>query len=207
MRIEARALSKHFGGPYVVRDFTHVFAPGSRTAISGPNGSGKSTLLRLLSGQLLPTSGTLGFSVSEKAVPAGELYRHVSLCGPYLELIEEFTGAESVRLHERLRGFRQNLHADDLWARIGWAKRLRRQAVGSYSSGMKQRLRLALTLASTGTALMLDEPTSNLDAEGIAWYTTLVEDWTDGRTLLIASNENRDFVDCPARIDATAWRG
>ena len=204
MRIEARGLRKRFGLHWVVHDLGHVFASGSRTAVSGPNGSGKSTLVRLLAGQLLPSGGELRWHVDGGGVGGAELYRHVSLAGPYVELIEELTGEEAVDLHRDLRGFRQNLTPDDLWARVGWPRRARRQPVATYSSGMRQRLRLLLALATEASAVLLDEPTSNLDAEGVAWYRALVGDWAGDRTLVIASNEERDFVDCRERLER--WR-
>lgn len=206
LRIDARDLSKRYGRTHIVRAFTHVFAPGSVTAVSGPNGSGKSTLLRLLSGQLLPSGGTVGFSVSGKEVPEERRYRSVALTGPYLELIEELTGEELFGFHARVRGFRQNRQPADLWERLTWGRGLRRQRIASYSSGQKQRLRLLLAMATDAGAVMLDEPTSNLDAEGVAWYQRLVADWTDERTLLIASNEERDFVAGAERIGAERWR-
>jgi ABC-type multidrug transport system ATPase subunit len=71
---------------------------------------------------------------------------------------------------------------------------------------MKQRLKLLLALAADSSAVFLDEPTSNLDTEGVDWYQQLVADWTIDRTVVIASNESRDFVDCQAHFDAQAWQ-
>lgn len=218
VKIEANKLRKRFGLHWIVYDFSQVFESGSRTAVLGPNGSGKSTLLKLLSGQLLPSDGDLSFSVSGKVISESNLYREISLCGPYVELIEELTGEEAAQLHARLRGFRsrpsvlqdgmhaQKLTPDDLWERVGWSKRIRRQTIASYSSGMKQRMRLLLALATDSSALYLDEPTSNLDVEGIDWYQQLVADWAGDRTVLIASNEERDFVSCTKRIEAPSWQ-
>jgi len=212
VRIEATKLRKRFGLHWIVYDFTRVLESGSHTAILGPNGSGKSTLLRLLAGQLLPSEGSLTFHKEgahtsvEHLVPESELYREVSLCGPYVELIEELTGEEAAKLHAQLRGFRQNLTPEALWERVGWSKRIRKQTIASYSSGMKQRMRLLLALASKSTALYLDEPTSNLDTEGVTWYQQLVTDWAGDRTVLIASNEERDFVACTKRIAADEWQ-
>ena len=206
VKIEANKLRKRFGLHWIVYDFTHVLESGSRTAILGPNGSGKSTLLKLLSGQLLPSEGKLGFTAEGMDVSDNNLYKEVSLSGPYVELIEELTGEEAAALHAQLRGFRQNLKPEHLWERVGWSKRIRKQTISSYSSGMKQRMRLLLTLATDSSALYLDEPTSNLDTEGVAWYQQLVTDWAGDRTLLIASNEERDFVDCEQRINAKQWQ-
>ena len=206
VRIEARGLRKRFGLHWIVKDFEHVFESGSRTAISGPNGSGKSTLVKLLCGQLVPSAGEVSFSESGTEIATGHVYRHVSLCGPYVELIEELTGEEHLRLHRDLRGFRQNLSLDEVWSRVAWKKRVRKQTVASYSSGMKQRLKLLIALATEASAVFLDEPTSNLDVEGVEWYRRLVADWGGNGTLIIASNEERDFVDCDNQIDSDRWR-
>ena len=206
MRIDARGLGKRFTRHWIVREFTHEFAPASHTAIRGPNGSGKSTLLRLLSGQLVPSAGGVGFHESGHPVDEARVYRHVALTGPYLELIDELTGEELLTTHGRLRGFRQNLSPEALWDRVAWPRRTRRQSVGSYSSGMKQRLRLLLALASEATAVLLDEPTSNLDAAGVDWYQELLADWVDGRTLLVASNEDRDFAPGSLELAADSWQ-
>lgn len=206
LEIVARGLTKRFTRRPVVRDFGYRFAPGSATAVSGHNGSGKSTLLRLLSGQLLPTGGEVAYRLGGTPVPTEERYRQVSLTGPYLELIEELSGGELLDFHARVRGLRQNLRPADLWARLNWSRGLRRQRIASYSSGMKQRIRLLLALATEAPCVMLDEPTANLDAEGVDWYRHLLADWTDGRTVVVASNEERDFPAGAARIDATFWR-
>ena len=206
LEITATGLTKRFARRAVVRGFAHRFAPGSTTAVSGHNGSGKSTLLRLLSGQLLPTAGVVGFRISGTDVPDERRYRQVSLTGPYLELVEELSGEELLRFHARVRGFRQNLQVADLWDRLDWPRALRRERIGAYSSGMKQRIRLLLALATEAPCVMLDEPTANLDAEGVDWYRRLLADWTDARTLIVASNEERDFPAGAARIDPTFWR-
>ena len=206
LQITAEGLGKRFGRSPVVRDFTYDFAPGSVTAVAGANGSGKSTLLRLLGGQLLPSSGEVSFRESGTDVPEERRYRCVALTGPYLELVEELSGEELLGFHARVRGFRQNLRPADLWARLDWTKGTRRRRIASYSSGMKQRIRLLLALATDAGAVLLDEPTSNLDAEGVAWYQSLVSAWRDGRTLIIASNEERDFVAGGTRLTAEAWR-
>ncbi len=206
MRIEAIGLHKRFTRRWIVEDFSYVFEDCSRTAILGPNGSGKSTLIKLLCGQLLPSEGTVNFYKSGTPVASEDLFRQVSLTGPYVELIEELTGEEVVALHERMRGFRQNLTAADLWTRVAWTKGIRRQAVASYSSGMKQRLRLLLALATEASVVFLDEPTSNLDLEGVEWYKRLVMEWTDQRTLIVASNEERDFAPDSLRLDAAKWK-
>ncbi len=206
LRIEARGLYKRFTRRDIVRDFSYVFEAGSHTAILGPNGSGKSTLVKLLCGHLLPSEGTVSFHESGHRLDLDDVYRRVSLTGPYVELIEELSGDELVVLHERLRGFRQNLLPADLWNRVAWTRGIRRQTVASYSSGMKQRLKLLLAMATEASVVFLDEPTSNLDAEGVDWYRRLLEDWVGERTLIVASNEERDFAEGSDRIGAVAWR-
>ncbi len=205
MRIEATGLRKRFGFRWIVYDFDHVFEAGSRTAIAGANGSGKTTLVKLLSGQLVPSAGELSFRENERAIPEDALYKRVNLSGPYVELIDELSGVELVNLHGKLRPFASDLNPDELWARVGWGRRIRNQRIGSYSSGMMQRLRLLLALATASGIVFLDEPTSNLDTEGVAWYQRLVRDWIGSRTLVVASNEERDYVACTRTVESTAW--
>ncbi len=212
VRIDADNLAKRFAGPWVVKDFSHTFASGSATAIAGPNGSGKSTLMKMLAGQLMPSAGNLKFSFEDKvkggkslSIASDELYQHVSFAAPYVELIEELSGKEAVAFHAQMRSFRQNLTQATIWERLDFKKRTQRQTVASYSSGMKQRLKLVLALATESDLVLLDEPTTNLDLAGVNWYEQLVSDWLGERTLIIASNEERDFVQCQARVEAGSW--
>jgi ABC-type multidrug transport system ATPase subunit len=79
--------------------------------------------------------------------------------------------------------------------------------VRNFSSGMKQRLKLALAILSDTSLLLLDEPTSNLDATAIAWYGDLLREHVKDRTLLVASNrQEAEYALCTARVEVERWK-
>jgi ABC-type multidrug transport system ATPase subunit len=169
MRLDAQNLGRRYGRQWIFRQLSHDFQPGSATAILGPNGAGKSTLLSILAGQLLPSEGQVAYSLAGQPVPVAEVPRHLAYCAPYLELPEDFTLLELLAFHTKLKPLRPGVSITDL-VEIMYLHKARHQAVRTFSSGMKQRLKLGLALYAAAPLLLLDEPTTNLDAQGTAWY-------------------------------------
>ena len=180
-------ISKHFGREVVFKGISLSLASGSRTAILGPNGSGKSTLLQVIGGALVPTEGSIEHRLKGQVVPQEQVYRHISIAAPYLGLYEDLSLRQAVEFHARFKPLRAGLKPSDV-ARIAYLDQALEKPVLHFSSGMKQRLKLALAILSDTPLLLLDEPASNLDAEAIAWYRALLQEHMSGRTLLIASN-------------------
>ncbi len=206
MQIAFRTVTKSFGRERVFRAVDHVFAPGSRTALLGPNGSGKSTLLMLAGGALMATKGTVAHSLNGTVVPAEEVYRHVAVAAPYLGLYEDLSLAEAVDLHARFKPLKAGLKAADV-ARIAYLEHALEKPVRNFSSGMKQRLKLALAILSDTPLLLLDEPTSNLDAQAIAWYGDLLKAHTASRSLIVASNRQQaEYALCEAMVEVERWK-
>lgn len=191
MRITLQNVSKSFGRETVVRDLSHVFEPGSRTAILGPNGSGKSTLLQLIGGISIPTKGTVAHERNGKLIDPEHVYRHISIAAPYMSLYEELSLREAIASHMRFKPLRGNLSVEDV-ARIALLEKQLDKPVRDFSSGMKQRLKLALAVLSDTSLLLLDEPTSNLDVNGGAWFRELLEKNLSDRTLVVASNRQAE---------------
>ena len=206
MQITLNNATKSFGREVVFRNVELVFASGSRTALLGPNGSGKSTLLLLVGGALMPTKGSVVHAVNGTVVPQEEVYRHVAIAAPYLGLYEELSLAETVVNHARFKPLKNGLTATDV-ARIAYLENALEKPVRNFSSGMKQRLKLALAILSDTPLLLLDEPTSNLDAKAIAWYGDLLREHVDQRTLLVASNrQEAEFALCTERVEVERWK-
>jgi ABC-type multidrug transport system ATPase subunit len=206
MQISLHNASKSFGRELVFRDVEHVFASGSRTVLLGPNGSGKSTLLMLVGGALMPSKGTVVHAVNGAVVPEEEVYRHVAIAAPYLGLYEELSLSETVMNHARFKPLKNGLKAADV-ARIAYLENALEKPVRNFSSGMKQRLKLALAILSDTPLLLLDEPTSNLDATAIAWYGDLLREHVKDRTLLVASNrQEAEYALCTARVEVERWK-
>ncbi|MDO7886752.1 ABC transporter ATP-binding protein [Hymenobacter cheonanensis] len=208
MRLDAQNLGRRYGRQWVFRGLSHAFEPGSATAILGPNGAGKSTLLSILAGQLLPSEGTVRYESAPggKALPVAEVPRLLAYCAPYLELPEDFTLLELLAFHTRLKPLRPGVSITDL-LEIMYLHKARHQAVRTFSSGMKQRLKLGLALYAATPLLLLDEPTTNLDAQGAAWYLEHVARVRDpSRLVVVSSNVPAEYGFCDAQVRITDFQ-
>jgi len=204
--ITAHGLGRRYGRQWIFRGLSHAFAPGTATAILGPNGSGKSTLLTILAGQLLPTEGEVLYELSGRPLPVADVPRQLAFCAPYLELPEDFTLLELLDFHVRLRPLRAGLTTAGL-VDILYLQKARHQAIRTFSSGMKQRLKLGLALYAAAPLLLLDEPTTNLDAQGAAWYQQhLAEARGPARTVIISSNVPAEYATCEAVVRITDFQ-
>ncbi|MEM8583644.1 MAG: ATP-binding cassette domain-containing protein [Bacteroidota bacterium] len=199
MKIECKQVFKRFDREWIVRQFSHTFEPGRVYGISGPNGSGKSTLLRILAGHLTPGRGQILFTHRDQKIPASKVYTHLTICGPYIELIEELKLIEAIEFHFRFKPLLPEFSLSGLPQVLqlhGHQNRL----VSTFSSGMRQRLQLGLALTSASPFTILDEPTVTLDAKGKQWYQDLLKQCKDDRLLIIASNEMADLEQCDELI-------
>ena len=195
MQINLSNLGKRYNYEWIFRNLTYTFESGSSYAILGHNGSGKSTLLTIIAGHNLHSEGDITYTLGSQTVTSDEVYRHLSLTAPYLELVEEFTLLEMLDFHTRFKKLRNNLSNLELIDRMG-LQRSRNKFVKDFSSGMKQRLKLALALYSDTELLLLDEPTTNLDQEGVAWYQEHINLNKAGRLIIVGSNILHEYAFC-----------
>jgi ABC-type multidrug transport system ATPase subunit len=205
MRIELEKVAKRYRREWILRKVNLTIEAGKKYAIEGPNGSGKSTLLRILSGHLTPSKGKILHLINGVAIDQDEVYRHLSYAAPYIELIEELTLAEALRFHRRFQDLLPGLDDTsilDLLSLPGTSSKL----VRHFSSGMKQRLKLALAICSDTSLLLLDEPTTNLDQQGIDWYLNLIDRFAGDRTVIVASNVEVDFGFCEERVGVLGFK-
>ena len=202
MQITATGLSKRFAREWIFRELTHTFTTGSATAILGPNGAGKSTLLNTLAGQLLPTQGTVEYQETGRALAVEDVPQRLAYAAPYLELIEELTLTELIKFHTRFKPLRPGLTSDELVS-LMYLEKSRHKLIRDFSSGMKQRLKLALALYADAPLLLLDEPTTNLDRTGVAWYREHVAATRAGRTVLVSSNVPEEYDFCEQQLQIT----
>ncbi|MCO6478328.1 MAG: ABC transporter ATP-binding protein [Phaeodactylibacter sp.] len=200
MKIELDNVGKRYRMEWILRGVSLHFEAGKQYAITGPNGSGKSTLLKILSGHLTPSKGKASFFHQQKKLDNATVYRHLSYAAPYIELIEELSLWEALQFHLRFKPLRNGMGANEVLGLLRF-KKARNKAIRDFSSGMKQRLKLALAICSDTPLLLLDEPTTNLDKEGVAWYRQLINDYSAGRLLIVASNVDVDFEFCAERVD------
>lgn len=204
MQIDLSNLGKRYNYEWIFRNLTFTFESGTSYAILGHNGSGKSTLLTTISGHNLHSEGQITYNAGGKSISPEEAYRHLSLTAPYLELVEEFTLLELIAFHTRFKPLRHRLSHPALIDRMGLQKS-RNKFVKDFSSGMKQRLKLGLAIYSDADLLLLDEPTTNLDQEGVAWYQEHVAQNQQGRLIIVGSNIQHEYSFCKQRLHITDY--
>jgi ABC-type multidrug transport system ATPase subunit len=206
MKITLDQAGKRFNYDWIFRRVTATFNEGERYAILGPNGSGKSTLLQVISGHLHHNEGTVLYStMSERLIPPDQFFRHCAIAAPYLELVEEFTLAESLQFHLQFKQFIPALKPKDAIGLVGLEKSMHKQ-IRYFSSGMKQRLKLALAIFSDVPVLLLDEPCTNLDAAGTALYQQLITEYCGNRMVIVSSNDEQEYFMCPNRISIQDYK-
>lgn len=204
MTISAEKLGKRYNREWIFRDLSYSFEPGTY-AITGPNGSGKSTLLQVLWGQLQASQGTIRYIDGQTPIPPEEIYRHVAIAAPYVDLIEELALQELLQFHfafKHIRGGHSLTELEELME-LGHA---RSKHIGQFSSGMKQRLKLGLAFFSDVPLVFLDEPTTNLDKGAIAWYWKQFESLPPKTTVFIASNHESEYPPQAVRINLSAYK-
>lgn len=193
---------KRFNRDWIFRGLDFDLEAGQQFALIGPNGSGKSTLLGVIAGFQSLSTGTIVWHEANQAIDRDNIYQKLVLTAPYLELPEHLTAQELFDFHFKLKGSRYTGAYPDLLQTAG-LNQVTHKSIRDYSSGMKQRLKLLLVFYSDVPLLLLDEPTANLDQNGIDWYLQLKEEQTAGRTLVIASNQTYEYTGYDRLLDIT----
>mgnify|MGYP005841701313 CR=1 FL=1 len=199
MRIEVNSLSKRFEYHFVVRDFNFIFDSGGKYGIAGPNGCGKSTLMKMISGFLSPSEGKVSYFSKGKEVSRSKVYERISFSAPYILPSEDFSLKEIFEFHFKLKPSKISNYSD-LLSFLEW-KDPKDKLYRNFSSGMKQKVSLALSLVSDTELILLDEPTSYLDSIAKQWFYINLKNYSEGKTLIIASNDKTDFSLCHRIID------
>lgn len=197
MRIVADSIGKKYNTNWIFRDISIELGDSECLAIVGPNGSGKSTLLQILINTLTPSRGEVSYYHTGEKVEPETILDKINFSSPYMDLIEEYSLIEHLRFNAK---FKKNLVPfDEIIEAMGYPN-ARNKLVSEFSSGMKQRLKLALVFFYEGEILALDEPTSNLDSKGIDWYQSLIENHQN-RNILIASNQGYEYEFCQKKVE------
>ncbi|MDX5404595.1 MAG: ABC transporter ATP-binding protein [Bacteroidota bacterium] len=160
---------------------------GDRLVVLGGNGSGKSTFLRILAGSLALSGGRIQYQGFPDPKNDFSFARSISFAGPYQELPEEFSLMELLDFSLKFKNLLPEIHRSDFLELAGLSHAGSKQ-IRHYSSGMKQRARIALAVLMDAEVVILDEPTSNLDPDGKRWYADLMDRWMGNRTVVVGSN-------------------
>lgn len=205
MELVLNNVGKRYRFDWIFRQLNYHFQAQKQYAILGPNGAGKSTLMKVLSGHLSPSKGNISFVIDQKKLLADHVYRRISYAAPYIDLIEELSLQEAIKFHLQFKKMQKQLNLDgilDLLQFKGAAKK----EIRFFSSGMKQRLKLVLAICSATDLLLLDEPTTNLDKQGFAWYQKLIDDYAANRMVIVASNVEMDYHFCKEHLNILDYK-
>lgn len=206
MTISLSDAGKRYNRDWIFRHFNYTFEAGKTYAITGPNGSGKSTLLQSIGGALQLSEGSGEWKMGNgEAVAPESVYQHISICAPYLELVEEMTLREFLEFHQNFKPFLSGIAIDAIITEIGLEKAVNKQ-IRYYSSGMKQRVKLAQCIFSDAATVLLDEPCTNLDAAGISLYHSLVEKYCLKRLVIVSSNDEVEYGFCRERVNISDYK-
>jgi ABC-type multidrug transport system ATPase subunit len=206
MRIELENIGKRFNREWIFRGIDYHFDRGTVTGITGSNGSGKSTLLQVISGFLSPSEGRITYTHGDQQTDIDHLFEKVTYAAPYLDQNDHLTLREVVELQQKFKVFRHHRSAEEV-IEIMELSRATNKMIQHFSSGMRQRLRLALAILAESDILLLDEPTSNLDQQGVKWFNQILSSEKDERVVVICSNSQPEELNlCNSQIDITQFK-
>lgn len=193
--VEISNVSKRYQDIWIIKNMTLDIPAGKCIGISGINGSGKSTLLKMISGFLSPSKGEIKYASKNGLIPRDMWYQYLSMAGPYTDVIHDFSLSEMFHFHKQFKPMKKDLNYE-LFFDLLQLDIKENKTLSKYSSGMKQKVQLALALLSDTPLLLLDEPTSFLDEKNKAWFYELLGKEKSDKTVVVASNEADDFVYC-----------
>ena len=195
MKISCADAGKRFNRDWIFRHFNYEFTPGQSYAITGPNGSGKSTLLQVLAGAIVSSEGKVSYKAGEREIDNENAFTKLSIAAPYLDVIEEMTLLEFFNFHQIFKPFSAGIEVPEIITMLGLQKAANKQ-IRFYSSGMKQRVKLAQAIFSDTPCLLLDEPCTNLDLPGVELYHQLINQFCANRLVVISSNDKQEYSFC-----------
>ncbi len=202
IELEVTSLYKHFEKENVISDL-NFSSKSSIIGIAGVNGSGKSTLLRCLSGLLKANRGDIIWKLDDKTLTKNDLRNHSGYAAPYVELYEELTVNENLNFILKLRSAEnKNGAITEETLKEANALELTDQFYGDLSTGQRQRIKLVSALLHNPNILFLDEPGSNLDAEGRDLIEKIVNKFREpNHMVVLASNIEQELQLCDQIIE------
>lgn len=200
LRLTVENVGQKFGRRVLFRRLSFELKGGQTLAITGPNGSGKTTLLRILAGVLKPSTGDVRLSLNGETVPPDDHPLRTGFVAPYINVYDGFTARENLLFLARLRRLPDAAkRIEEVLDLVGLSQRAD-DLVGTYSSGMKQRVKFAAATLTEPPLLLLDEPSTNLDAAGLTMVRQVIEMQLAARRLLIIATNDREEAQTCERI-------
>ena len=205
MHIQLEQTGKKYNREWIFRGLSFTFQAGKKYAIAGPNGAGKSTLLQTIAGSTVLSEGSIEYRLGDKILAPENAFKNLSICAPYLTLIEEMTALEFLTFHESFKSLMPGITPDTALEIIGLTSAANKQ-IRYFSSGMKQRIKLAQAIFSDVPVLFLDEPCTNLDETGYALYQSLIQNYASNKLIIVSSNDKLEYNFCEEVIDIKKYK-
>ena len=205
MHIQLEQTGKKYNREWIFRGLSYTFTAGKKYAITGPNGSGKSTLLQIIAGSTVLSEGNIKYSTAGQELAPEHAFKNLSICAPYLTLIEEMTALEFLAFHESFKSFMPGITLSNILEIIELTSAANKQ-IRYFSSGMKQRIKLAQAIFSDVPVLFFDEPCTNLDETGYALYQSLIQDYASHKLIIVSSNDKAEYHFCEEVIDIKNYK-
>ena len=197
---------KKYNREWIFRNLDYTFNAGQSYAITGPNGSGKSTLLQVIASSTNTSEGNLFFGYNdEQKIELENIHQHTALAAPYLELIEEMSAVEFLDFHSIFKPLIKDISVQEILEEVELSKAAQKQ-IRLYSSGMKQRLKLAQAIFSDTPILLLDEPCTNLDAQGYSLYHNLIKKYCTQKLIIVSSNDINEYKFCTVQLNIMDYK-
>jgi len=193
--IEVNGAGKSYYRSWLFKDVNLKFdlSPSQKFAFLGNNGSGKSTFLLMLCGQISPTTGNILWNIDGNFLKENVWHQNYALSSPGMELPEELNLYEWFSFIQKIKPLKKGIELEYIAEICKFSKKTLLKPIANYSSGMKQRVKLCGNLLSAVPVSFLDEPLSNLDADGIELYHKLIEMEEAHRSIFIASNDEKEY--------------
>ena len=198
---------KRFNRDWIFRSLDYQFISGKAYAIIGNNGSGKSTLLQCIGGAAAVSEGHCRWqhSADNTHQTVENVHKHLSIVAPYLEVIEEMTALEFLEFHRSFKPLLGGYTPKQVLETVQLKNALHKQ-IRNFSSGMKQRIKLAQALFSDVPVILLDEPCTNMDSAGFELYQDLINRYTRDRLVIVSSNDIQEYGFCDEKIDIRDYK-
>jgi heme exporter protein A len=192
MKITINKLAKIYNSKKVFSSISWQPEPGKCNLVTGPNGSGKSTLLRLICGLEKPSAGSIKITFNNDELSVSEIRKVTGLVTPDLALYRHLTARENMLFFAKLGGsFPTEKELCEILVKVGLAGSID-YPLAVFSTGMKQRLKLAYAIFHEPALLLLDEPNTNLDDEGKIVVNSIISEYKSKSMVIIATNDQEE---------------
>lgn len=198
MQLVLEHITKSYQGRLLFQNLNFSFALGEKVAVIGKNGSGKTTLLKIAMGYVKPDTGVV-FWQTEGAQKIPVQFRDFSFAGIQQQLFDDLTVLDSIHFHFKFRTALHDTYLESIQS--VFPKQLLSKKVNQLSAGWLNRLKLLLAILTKSKVLILDEPFSNMDTEGIDQLTEIIRQHSKNRLLLIAGNREDELALCERKIE------